>query len=133
MSRDGNTIAVGFHLEDSGAKGINGDQSDASAEDSGAVYVYTRTGTSWNPAAYVKASNTTPASEFGIAVALSGDGKVLAVGAGEASAAEGGEWQSKGRNRPRIPARLTFTTEHASRPITALVGPEFRAYTRAVD
>ncbi len=44
MSRDGNTIAVGSHLEDSGAKGVNGDQSDASMEDSGAVYVYTRTG-----------------------------------------------------------------------------------------
>ena len=45
MSRDGNTIAIGSHLEDSGAKSVNGDQSDASSEDAGAVYVYTRTGT----------------------------------------------------------------------------------------
>ena len=52
MSRDGNTIAIGSHFEDSGAKGINGNQSDASMEDAGAVYVYTRTGTTWNPAAY---------------------------------------------------------------------------------
>ena len=91
MSQDGNTIAVGSHLEDSGAKGINGDQADFSAEDSGAVYVYTRTGgeweytngvrSVWRPAAYVKASNTQPAAEFGISAALSGDGKVLAVGA----------------------------------------------------
>ena len=90
ISRDGNTIAVGSHLEDSGAKGINGDQSDASMEDSGAVYVYTRTGTTWNPTAYVKASNTKPAAEFGISVALNGDGKLLAVGATkENSAAKG--------------------------------------------
>lgn len=81
MSRDGNTIAIGSHFEDSGAKGVNGDQSDASMEDSGAVYVYTRTGTVWNPTAYVKASNTKPAAEFGISVALNGDGKVLAAGA----------------------------------------------------
>jgi len=81
ISSDGNTIAVGAHLEDSGAKGINGDQSDFSAEDSGAVYIYSRNGTTWSPAAYVKASNTKPAAEFGISVALNGDGKVLAVGA----------------------------------------------------
>src|SRR4029077_6291601 len=58
ISSDGNTIAVGAHLEDSGAKGINGDESDFSAEDSGAVYIYSRNGTTWSPAAYVKASNT---------------------------------------------------------------------------
>ncbi len=81
ISRDGNTIAGGSHLEDSGAKGVNGDQSDASGEDSGAVYVYTRTGTTWNPTAYVKASNTQPAAEFGASVALNGDGKLLAAGA----------------------------------------------------
>ena len=90
ISRDGNTIAVGSHLEDSGANGVNGDQSSASSEDSGAVYVYTRTGTTWNPTAYVKASNTKPAAEFGISVALNGDGKMLAVGATkENSAAKG--------------------------------------------
>jgi hypothetical protein len=90
LSRDGNTIAVGSHLEDSGARGINGDMKDTTAEDSGAVYVYTRSGDTWSPAAYVKASNTRPAAEFGIALALNGDGKVLAVGATkENSAAKG--------------------------------------------
>jgi hypothetical protein len=90
MSRDGNTVAVGSHLEDSGSKGINGDQNDATMEDAGAVYVYTRSGDTWSPAAYVKASNPKPAAEFGISVALSGDGKVLAAGATrENSAAKG--------------------------------------------
>src|ERR1700688_4784786 len=40
MSRDGNTIAIGSHFEDSGAKGVNGDQADDSIEDYRAVYVY---------------------------------------------------------------------------------------------
>ncbi len=60
------------------------------AEDSGAVYIYKRNGDTWEPAAYVKASNTKPAEEFGISVALSADGKVLAAGATkENSAAKG--------------------------------------------
>jgi hypothetical protein len=81
LSRDGNTLAVGAHLEDSGASGLNGDQEDATSEDSGAAYVYTRTGTTWTPAAYVKASSPRASAEFGISLALSGDGKVLVVGA----------------------------------------------------
>jgi hypothetical protein len=81
LSRDGDTLAVGAHLEDSGATGLNGDQEDASAEDAGAVYVYARSAAKWTPVAYVKASNTKSSAEFGISLALSGDGKVLAVGA----------------------------------------------------
>ena len=81
LSRDGNTLAVGSHLEDSGASGLNGNQEDATAEDAGAVYVYTRSGTTWAPASYVKASSPRASAEFGISVALNGDGKVLAVGA----------------------------------------------------
>lgn len=81
LSRDGNTLAVGAHLEDSGASGLNGNQEDASAEDAGAAYVYTRSGTTWAPAAYVKASSPRASAEFGISLALNGDGKVLAVGA----------------------------------------------------
>lgn len=90
ISGDGNTIAVGAHFEDSGAKGINGDQSDFSVEDSGAVYIYTRSGDTWSPAAYVKASNPQVAAAFGDTVAISADGKVLAVPAPhENSAAKG--------------------------------------------
>ncbi len=37
ISRDGNTIAVGSHPPDSGAKGVNGDMKDTTAKDSGAV------------------------------------------------------------------------------------------------
>jgi trimeric autotransporter adhesin len=90
LSGDGNTLAVGAQLENGGSKGINGDQTDLSAEDSGALYLFTRSGTSWTQQAYVKASNAKAYAEFGSAMALSKDGKLIAVGArSEASAAKG--------------------------------------------
>jgi hypothetical protein len=81
LSSDGNTLAVGARFEDSAATGIGGDQADNTAGNSGAAYVFTRGGTTWSQQAYVKASNTGASDEFGIAVALSGDGNTLAVGA----------------------------------------------------
>ena len=40
LSADGNTLAIAASLEDGAATGINGDQSDNTAESSGAVYLY---------------------------------------------------------------------------------------------
>jgi hypothetical protein len=98
VSRDGNTIAVSAHWEASAATGINGNQNDESIRQAGAVYVFTRSGTSWSQQAYIKASNTGRAGvgdmpgdgdQFGYSVALSGDGNTLAVGAiAEDSAAQ---------------------------------------------
>jgi FG-GAP repeat len=84
ISADGNTLAIAAVFEDSGATGINGNQADNSVEESGAVYVFTRTGTTWTQQAYIKASNTGGRDDgdtFGYAIALSDDGATLAVGA----------------------------------------------------
>jgi hypothetical protein len=89
LSADGNTLAVGAYLESSAATGINGNQADYSASLAGAVYIFTRVGATWAQQAYVKASNTQAAAEFGIFLALSADGNTLAVGSGEPSAARG--------------------------------------------
>ena len=60
------------------------------AEESGAVYLYTRSGTAWTAGAYVKGANTDAGDEFGSGVALSGDGRMMVVGAhSEDSAAKG--------------------------------------------
>lgn len=80
-------LAVGATGEDSGSPGVNGDQSDNSMQDSGAVYIFTRNGSSWTQEAYLKASNPGNNDEgvtifgdlFGISLALSKD--TLAVGA----------------------------------------------------
>ncbi|MBV1860824.1 MAG: FG-GAP repeat protein, partial [Nannocystaceae bacterium] len=83
LSSDGNTLAVGAINEDSDATGIDGDQGDddINGDNSGAVYVFVRDGSTWSQQAYVKASNTDARDYFGGRVALSGDGNTLAVGA----------------------------------------------------
>ena len=91
LSSDGDTLAVGTPDEDSAATGINGNETDNTLVDAGAVYVYTRdTGGVWTQVAYMKASNTGPGDVFGRNVSLSDDGAALAVGAtGEDSGATG--------------------------------------------
>ena len=80
LSADGNTLAVGAYGEDSNATGINGTETNNSAYQSGAVYVFERSGTTWSQQAYIKASNTGPEDYFGFRVSLSADGNTLAVG-----------------------------------------------------
>ena len=105
LSGDGQTLAVASYLEDNAGRGIRGPelqpflivdhldpwrQRQGQAEESGAVYVYTRAGTSWTQRTYVKASNSDAGDEFGSSVALSRDGRTMAVGAhNEDSAAVG--------------------------------------------
>lgn len=88
VALSGDTLAVGARDEKGMAKGINGDQTNLTGNNSGAVYVYARAGGGWSQTAYVKASNARDLSYFGWAVALSGD--TLVVGApGESSSALG--------------------------------------------
>jgi len=81
LSGDGNTLAAAAQLEDSAAQGIDGLQDDNSADESGAVYLFTRTDNAWSQYAYIKGSNTEAFDEFGSALSLSRDGSLLAVGA----------------------------------------------------
>ena len=75
----GDTVVVGAFDEDSAARD--------NAADSGAAYVFARSGTIWTQQAYLKASNTGASDSFVIA-AISGD--TVVIGAyGEDSAATG--------------------------------------------
>jgi hypothetical protein len=78
ISADGNTVVVGAPLEDSNSPD---DETDDNALNSGAAYVFTRSGASWTQSAYLKASNLGADDNFGWAVALAGDGNTLAIGA----------------------------------------------------
>jgi hypothetical protein len=90
LSGDSNTLAVSAANEDSAAQGINGRQDDDSAGEAGAVYFFTRIGTTWAQQAYVKSSNNEAFDEFGNSLSLSRDGRTLVVGArGEDSSARG--------------------------------------------
>ncbi len=109
LSGDGNTVAVGAQVENGGSRGINGDQKNQTAEDSGAVYFFTRTGTTWKQDAYVKASNADAYDEFGSAMALSKDGRLMAVGArSEASAAKGVNGNQNDNSAPEAGAVYIF-------------------------
>lgn len=90
LSRDGRTLAAGAPHEDSAARGVNGNQTDDSAYDAGAVYVFSQNGSAWTQQAYLKASNAQSGDQFGFAVALSGDGNTLAVGANFEDSGAGG-------------------------------------------
>ena len=74
-------VAVGAHLENSSATGVNANQADNSGGDSGAAYVFARSGTTWSQQAYIKASNTDAGDRFGCSVTVDGD--TLAVSACE--------------------------------------------------
>src|SRR5262249_23271239 len=91
LSADGSTLAIGAIGENGNAVGIDGDASDDSAEDAGAVYLFRRSASGdWTQQAYVKASNTNVPHDFGWRVALSAEGDTLAVAAtGEDSKATG--------------------------------------------
>jgi hypothetical protein len=78
----GDTMVVGAPYEDSNATGIDGNQTDNSAADSGAVYVFTRSAGVWTQQAYIKqpsGDHSGSADLFGLAVDVDGD--TLVVGA----------------------------------------------------
>ncbi len=77
VSASGDTLVVGAYLEDSNATGVDGNQGDNSATNSGAAYVFVRNGTTWSQQAYFKASNTGAMDEFGWSVSVSGDTVVV--------------------------------------------------------
>lgn len=80
LSADGNTLAVGATHEDSNAIGpLNGNQLDNTATDSGAVYVFSRNGSTWAQQGYLKPQNSGVNDWFGTQVSLSASGDTLAV------------------------------------------------------
>lgn len=83
FSTDGNRLAVGSRTDNSSATGIHASRfgvSGSGALLSGAVYVFSRSGTSWSEQAYIKASNTAASAYFGNSIDLSADGNRLVVG-----------------------------------------------------
>jgi hypothetical protein len=105
LSGDGNTLAISAYLVDNAGRGVRPPmvvpfllqdiinswrEHREQAEESGAVYFFTRSGSTWTNGAYIKGANTDAGDEFGSAVALSGNGRMLVVGAHtEDSAAKG--------------------------------------------
>jgi hypothetical protein len=89
----GDTVVVGASFEDSGSTGVNSTPDDTGDFNfnSGAAYVFVRSGTTWTQQAYLKPAavgTTQEFDQFGISVAVSGD--TVVVGApGEGSSTLG--------------------------------------------
>lgn len=103
----GDLVAASARYEDSGVTGVNGDQADETAENSGAVYLFRRTGTTWVQEAYVKASNTGAGDEFGYRVAAS-DQLVVAGALRESSNATGVDGSGQNDLTPASGAAYVF-------------------------
>jgi hypothetical protein len=104
----GDTVVIGASSEDSNATGVNGNQADNNAFNSGAAYVFTRSGSTWTQQAYLKASNTGASDNFGNSVALSGD--TVVIGAlSEASNATGVGGNQADNSAMLAGAAYTFT------------------------
>ena len=87
----GDTAVIGAFREDSNATTIGGDGTDNSATDSGAAYVFTRSGSTWTQQTYLKAVNSGMDDHFGSSVAVSGDTAVIgAIGAASNTITDGG-------------------------------------------
>ncbi|BCS34400.1 hypothetical protein TBR22_A36300 [Luteitalea sp. TBR-22] len=82
----GDTVVIGAVGDDSAATGVNGAQLDDRAQESGAAYVFVRTGATWTQQAYLKASNTQAGDSFGSAVAIDGDTIVIGAHAEDSAA-----------------------------------------------
>lgn len=83
LSRDGKSLAIGAPNE-------SVQQSGQELYNSGAVYIYTKVDTEWQPVTKLQATRIEKDTYFGAALGLSADGKVLAIGtAGDGTAAQG--------------------------------------------
>lgn len=78
LAIDGNVMVIG-DTSDSGDATSTVDDRNSNARDSGAVYVYAKTGEAWSFIAFFKASNGASQDQLGDAVAVSGDTVVAAA------------------------------------------------------
>lgn len=76
LPRVGDTVVVGAEGESSGRVGVNGTP-DLAEPNSGAAYVFVRTGAGWTQQAFLKASDADENHRFGFSVSVEGDRVVI--------------------------------------------------------
>lgn len=105
----GDTAVVGARWEDGSVTGVNSAAND-NALNSGAVFVFTRSSTTWSQQAYIKpgAVGTTQADDqFGFSVAI--DGNTLVAGANGEDSSTTGVNTTPDENAPNAGATYVFT------------------------
>jgi hypothetical protein len=129
LSADGTLLVVGAPFESGASSGVNGSEaSDPSptgpGASSGAAYVFAATDAGLRQIAYLKASNPSQHALFGSRVAVSADGRVIAVAAPEEpSAARGIDGDQRDTSAVRAGAVYLFEHTAGSVRQTAYVKP----------
>ena len=103
----GDRVVVGAPGENCSSTGVDGDQTTYDAYDSGATYLFVRSGESWSQEAYLKASNTEAGDEFGSAVAIY-DETVVVTAIQEDSADTGVDGSQTSNGSPGSGAAYVF-------------------------
>jgi hypothetical protein len=117
---EGDRLVVGAPWEDSAATEVDGDQTDNSLMNSGAVYVFERDSSGWAQVAYLKGSYSEADDAFGQAVVTSGD--TIAIGApGESSSGPGVDPEPSDNDAADSGAVYVFERDGASYRQTAFL------------
>ncbi|MGB7201936.1 MAG: FG-GAP-like repeat-containing protein [Pyrinomonadaceae bacterium] len=129
----GDTVAVGAPVEDSSATGVNSTANEL-ASDSGAVYVFTRSGSVWTQQAYLKpaAVGTSQVNDlFGRSLAVSGDTAV--VGANGEDSSTTGVNSAANESSSNSGAAYVFTRDAGAWTQRAYLKPAAVGTTQALD
>jgi len=129
----GDTVVVGAPFEDSSSTGVNG-AANESASESGAAYVFTRSGGTWSQQAFLKPASvgtTQVRDEFGYAVAISGD--TLVVGAIWEASDTTGVNSTPNEAAPKSGAAYVFTRSGGAWAQQAYLKPGAVGTTQADD
>ena len=87
---------------------FDGDSTDESSPGSGAIQMFRRTGTTWEPTTYVKAPRNLPGLGLGSSVAFAPDGTVFGGAATDKSSAVGIDGDETDRSAPFSGAVYVF-------------------------
>ncbi|VUD69256.1 hypothetical protein TDB9533_04623 [Thalassocella blandensis] len=116
LSATGDVLAVGASNEESGHSGIRhsneGGNTEAPKPNSGAAYIFVRSGSTWEQRAFIKSEFPDEGDAFGQSIAISSDGKSLAIGAPfEDSSATGINNTSNNNSRENSGAVFLFSSD----------------------
>ena len=82
LNKTGTSLAIGTIWNSSSNSGVTSDSNNSgSLTQAGAVYFYTKSGSSWAKTSFLKAPNTGSSDQFGISVAMDETGATMVVGA----------------------------------------------------
>jgi hypothetical protein len=113
MSLDGDLLAVGAPNQQSFAPGINGDEGNFEAPQSGAVYIFSRDETGWKQEAFIKPENSEEQDLFGYALALH-ENRLVVGAPWEQSSSPGVDADPDDNDSPQAGAVYVFERDGSS-------------------